>query len=164
MTTQLRITTALVTLFIAVGCSKQSAVPAPQESGSQQSSGESKELASGDDKRCEEILNSPDIMEARDWITRYPKSLFSSHAIDPDNPNGTPLAPVITHLSDAGAQRVVIHYGAMGKGQVFLGLVVVLPSDTAARQKLFALDPELSQLTEQKRAVDYGQKYLYYSK
>jgi hypothetical protein len=102
-------------------------------------------------------------MEARDWLTRYPKGLFSSHALNENDPNGTPLASVVERLSAAGAQRIVVHYGALGKGQFFLGLVVVLPADATARQKIFALDPELSQLTEQRRAVDSGQKYLYYS-
>jgi hypothetical protein len=102
-------------------------------------------------------------MEARDWVARHPKSLFSSHALNEGDPNGTLLAPVVTRLSNAGAQRVVIHYGAMGQGQVLTGVIVVLPSDSAAREKLFTLDSELSELSQQKHATDSGQKYLYYS-
>jgi hypothetical protein len=120
-------------------------------------------LASEDDKRCEEILKTPDIMESGDWLKRYPKSLFSSHAISEDAQNGTPLAPVVARLTAAGAPRVVIHYGAFGQGQVLRAVIIVLPADPAARQKVFAMDTELGQLCEQQRAKDYGQKYLYYT-
>jgi hypothetical protein len=41
-------------------------------------------------------------------------------------------------------------------------MVIVLPTDKAARQKLFAMDPELSQACDQTPVKDYGQKYLHY--
>jgi len=41
-------------------------------------------------------------------------------------------------------------------------MVVELPKDSAARQKCFAMDPELSQLCDQIAVIDRGQKYLHY--
>ena len=149
-TTHLRVIVTLLTLLIAAGCSKKS-------------SDSSKEAALEDDDVCEEILKSPDIMEASDWISRYPKSLFSSNALDEDDPNGTPLAPVVARLSDAGAQRVVIHYATLGKGKILLGVVVVLPTDPLAREKLFVIGSELCQIEGLREAKDCGQKYLYFS-
>lgn len=120
----------------------------------------SKKYASEEDRRAQKVLSSPDIMEAQKWLERYPKAPFSSHALDPRNPNGTPLAPVVACLVDAGAQRLAVHHA---NGKIFLGLVVVLPADKQARQRLLAIDPELSQLCVQRAQEDYGQKYLYYS-
>jgi hypothetical protein len=61
---------------------------------------------------------------------------------------------------DAGAERLAVHHAY---GKIFLGLVVVLPADAKARKKLFAIDPELSQVCLQRAQRDYGQRYLYYS-
>ena len=118
------------------------------------------EAAAADDARAAEILKSPDIMEARDWVRRYPKSLFSDDTIVADAEGGTPLGPVVERLFTAGAQRIVVHHAS---GKMYLGLVVVLPADPAARQKIFALEPQLSQLCQQREAKDHGQKYLYYT-
>jgi hypothetical protein len=162
-TSHLIVAFSLLTLLVAVGCPEQSPDSPLTESDSEKPSVAGKQKSSEDDKRCEEILKSPNIMEARDWLKRYPKGLFSSHALDPDDPNGTPLAPVVARLVDAGAKPIVIHYGMLGKGQVLLGVVVGLPADPDARQKIFAMEPELSQLCQQRSTKDYGQKYLYYS-
>jgi len=162
-TSRLKIASALLTLLVAAGCSKRSSDPSAAESDSEQPSVASKQMASNDDKTCEEILKSPDIMEAGDWLKRYPKGLFSSHAISEKEHNGTPLAPVVARLSAAGAQRVVIHYAASGQGHILRAVIVVLPTGPAGRQKVFAMDAELSRLCEQERAKDHGQKYLYYT-
>ncbi len=118
-----------------------------------------KKYAAAEDERAGKILASPDILEAHDWVKRYPKCLFSMHALDPNDPYGTPLAPVITRLSKAGVQRLVVHH----YGRIFLGVVVVLPAAAKARKNIFAIDPELSQLLLQRAQKDFGQKYLYYS-
>ncbi len=119
-----------------------------------------KKYAAAEDKRAQEILNSPDIMEASEWLRKYPQGQFSSHALDPNDPHGTPLGPVVARLAEAGAQRLVVHHG---NGKFFLGLVVVLPTDAEARKRIFEIEPELSQLCIQRVQRDYGQKYLYYS-
>ena len=157
-TMHLNIGLTLLVLFAAVGCSKQSSDSA--DSDSEQSPTASKGVAADDDKRAEEILKSRDIIEARDWVRRYPKSLFSPHAIDEDAAGGTPLGPVVERLFTAGAQRVVVHHA---NSAILLGVVVVLPTDATARTKIFAIEPELSQLCQQRQAKDYGQKYLYYT-
>lgn len=143
------IASVLLILLFALGCSDQS---------SEAPSGQS--ASSDDDARAAEILDSSDIMEARDWVRTYPKSLFSDDAIEEDAEGGTPLGPIVERLFAAGAQRVVVHHA---NKKFYLGLVVVLPTDSAARQKIFAMDRELSQLCQQREARDSGQKYLYYT-
>jgi hypothetical protein len=149
---------ALLGVFAAIGCSRQTPDPATSASGRPPAA--SQEMAAAEDKRAEGILRSSDIMEARDWVRRYPKSLFSPHAIAEDGQGGTPLGPVVERLFSAGAQRVVVHHANRAR---LLGVVVVLPEDASARQKIFALEPELSQLCQQKQARDVLQKYLYYT-
>jgi len=153
--THLRLTPALFVLLFALGCSKQ-----PPDASSGQSAGAVQGAAADDDARAMDILKSPDIVEARDWVRRYPKSLFSADTIAEDAEGGTPLGPIVERLFTAGAQRVVVHHAS---GKMYLGLIVVLPSDPAARQKVFALEPQLSQLCQQREAKDQGQKYLYYT-
>lgn len=121
---------------------------------------ESKAYAAEEDKRAQKILKSSDIMEAKDWLALYPKGLFSSNALDEDDFDGTPLAPVVDRLTKAGAARLVVHHAHR---KLFLGLVVVLPDDAKARKKIFIIEQELSQVCLQREAEDCGQKYLYYS-
>jgi len=73
------------------------------------------------------------------------------------------LGSLVARLREAGAQRIVIETATIGQGHFLVGMVVVLPTDAATRQKLFAMDTELSQLCEQIRVEDKGQKYLHYS-
>lgn len=148
----LKLAPALLAFLLALGCSRQSPDSSSEQSDSGGSSGAAKEAAAQDDALAAEILKSPDIMEASDWVKRFPKSEFGKE--------GTPFPPIVQRLTGAGAQRVVVHHF---KSSVFLGVVVVLPTDAAARQRVFALEPELSQLALQRTANDSGQKYLYYS-
>jgi hypothetical protein len=119
-----------------------------------------KKYAAAEDGRVQEILESEETMDASKWLQKYPRGMFSSHALDPNDPKGTPLAPVVARLAAAGAQRLVVHHG---DGRFFVGLIVVLPVDTKARNRIFAIEPELSELCIQRIQRDYGQKYLYYS-
>jgi len=119
-----------------------------------------KKYAVAEDERAQKLLKSPDIIDASKWLRKYPQGKFSSHSIDPDDPHGTPLAPVVARLTEAGAKRLVVHHG---DGVFFVGLVVVLPIDAKARKKIFEIEPELSQICNQRVQKDYGQKYLYYS-
>jgi hypothetical protein len=151
--THLKVIATLLTLLITASSCKKSPVSADAD----------KERASADDTISDEILASPDIMEARDWLARYPKSMFSQNALDPEDFNGTPLSPVVARLSDAGATRIVINYGTLGKGHVLIGVVVVLPTDPSARQKVFTIGSELSQIEGTGALNDYGQKYLYFN-
>ena len=119
-----------------------------------------KKYATAEDERAQEILKSSDIIEVSEWLRKYPRGQFSSHSIDPDDPHGTPLAPVVARLTKAGAKRLVVHHG---DGVFFVGLVVELPKDAKTRKKIFEVEPELSQICNQRVQKDYGQKYLYYS-
>ncbi len=119
-----------------------------------------KKYACAEDERVGEILQSSDVMEASDWLKRYPKGPFSSRTLDPDNPYGTPLAPVVARLAKAGAKRLVVHHGDRS---FFVGLIVVLPGGARARNRLFEIERELSQICNQQVQKEYGQKYLYYS-
>ena len=119
-----------------------------------------KKYAVAEDKRAQKVLKSSEIMEASDWLRKYPQGKFSSHSLDPDDPHGTLLAPVIDRLREAGAERLVVQHG---DGVFFVGLVVVLPPDARARKRTFEIEPELSQICNQRVQKDYGQKYLYYS-
>ena len=159
-TTHFNLGLTLLVLFAAVGCSKPSSDSADSDSDSEVSPKPSKALAAADDKRAEEILKSPDIVEARDWVRRFPKSLFSNDTVKEDAEGGTPLGPVVERLFAAGAQRVVVQHI---NNTFYAGLVVVLPTEAPAREKIFAMDPELSQLCQQRQSKDFGQKYLYYT-
>ena len=150
--TYLKVAPALLTLLLALGCSKQSSDGTSARSESADLSSAAKQAAAQDDALAEQIIKSPNIMEARDWVKRYPKSAFGKE--------GTPFAPIVERLTAAGAQRVVVQHF---QSSVLLGVVVVLPADTAARQAVFTLEPELSQLALQRQAKDCAQKYLYYS-
>jgi hypothetical protein len=119
-----------------------------------------KKYAIAEDERAHEILKSSETLEVSDWLRKYPQGQFSPHSLDPNDPYGTPLAPVVARLTEAGAARVVVHHGV---GKFFVGLVVVLPTDAKARKRIFDIEQELSQICNQRVQKDYGQKYLYYS-
>ncbi len=148
---------AILTLLVAVSCSKQSADSSDSESDVPDVA--DKKMTSAIDKMAEEALQSPDKMEAADWVKRYPKSQIA------EDEEGKPilLAPIVDRLREAGAQRIIIQTVKIGQGEFLEGMVVVLPSDAAARKKLFAMDPELSQLCQQTHVIDRGQKYLHYT-
>lgn len=154
-----KIVVTVVALLVAVGCSKQSDGAASEESDSDASPVASKQMTREIDEMCEEILQSPDKMEAADWIKRFPESSIGT---DEDG-NEILLAPVVARLTEAGAERVAIEYVKLGQGEFLVSMVVALPKDTASRQKLFAMEPELSLLCQQTPTPDHGQKYLHYS-
>src|SRR5688572_4102213 len=155
----LKIAASFLALLLAVGCSKQSSSEDSTESDDESSPVAGRKMTSDIDKMCEDILQSSDIMEASEWLKRYPQSSIG------ENEDGREmlLSPVVSRLREAGAKRIVIDYAKIGQGEFLVALLVVLPSDEAARQKLFAMDPMLSQLCDQTPVIDRGQKYLHYS-
>lgn len=154
-----KIPTALLALLVAIGCSKQSTDSPSTESDAEAAPVASKKMTSDIDKMCQEILQSSDKREAADWVKRYPKSSVG----EDEEGRPIPLASLVARFRDAGADRIVIECAKIGQGEFLVGVVVVLPTDAPARQKLFAIDPELSQLCQQTPVKDYGQKYLHYS-
>jgi hypothetical protein len=143
-------------LLLAFGCSK-SGSDSSTASDSDAPEVANKRMTSEIDKMCEEILQSPDKMDARDWIKQYPKSMIGK-----EQETEKSLASVAGRFYDAGVPRVVIQYTKIGQGVFLTAMVVELPKDSAARQKCFAMDPELSQLCDQTGVTDRGQKYLHY--
>jgi hypothetical protein len=111
------------------------------------------------DEMVEEILKGTDKMEAADWLKRYPQSAIGEN----EEGQALLLAPIVASVKQAGAKRVVIEYAQLGQAQFLGGMIVVLPTEAPARQKLFALEPKLSELCQQTPVIDRGQKYLYYS-
>ena len=149
---------ALLALLMAVGCSKQSEDSSEAATDSDVPEVAGKKMTAEIDKMAEEMLQSSEKMEAADWLKRYPKSQIG------EDEEGRPilLAPVVARLSQAGAQRVVIQFTKLGQAELLTAMVVVLPTDSAARQKIFAMETELSQLCQQTQVADRGQKYLHY--
>ena len=148
----------LALLMIAAGCSKQSTESTKaEESETPEVAG--KKMTKATDEVAEEILRGNDKMEAADWLKKYPRSSIG------ENEDGQDLllAPIVASLKQAGAKRVVIEYVMLGQAQLLAAMVVVLPDEAPARQKLFALEPKLSELCQQTPVIDRGQKYLYYS-
>ena len=143
---------------MAVGCSKQSSDSTGAAADSDAPAVADKKMTSEIDKMAEEVLRSADKMEAADWLKRYPKSSVG------EDEEGRPrlLASVIARLTQAGAERVVIEFHKLGKAELLGAMVVVLPTDASARQKLFAMDADLSQMCQQTPVTDRGQKYLHY--
>jgi len=143
------------------GCSKSDG----GAGGSDSDSAPSKQMAKEDDKQAEEALKETALtLEGREWVKKYPKSLYSSHTLkEDDDGNGTLMAGVVERLYAAGAQKIVIKYVKLGQADILEAFIVVMPTDAAARQKVLALDPELSQLQQQRPTKEFGQKYLFYS-
>jgi hypothetical protein len=150
---------AFFALLLALGCSKQSSDSSEAATESEAPEIADKKMTEEIDKIAEGVLQSTDKMEAADWLKRYPKSQIT------EDEEGHPilLASLVARLREAGAPRIVIDTASFGQGHFLVGMVVVLPTDAAARKKLFAMDMELSQLCEQIRVEDKGQKYLHYS-
>ncbi len=118
-----------------------------------------KAYSKAEDEMAEEILRSSETMEASEWLKLYPNGQFSSHTLDPDEPRGTRLAPIVERLMKAGAERVVVHHGDR---KFFVGLLVRLPVAAKARKALFVVERELSEICNQQIQSDHGQKFLYY--
>jgi hypothetical protein len=150
--------TTLLALILAGGCSKESANNAATGTDDDSPPVASKQMIAETDKMAEEVLQSSDILEAAEWLKKYPKSAVG----EDEEGHQILLAPFVSRFLAAGAQRVVIQSAKLGQGDVLLAMVVVLPADPQARQKVFALEPQLSQLCQQTPVTDKGQKYLHY--
>ncbi len=91
------------------------------------------------------------LSDARDWAKRNPKTFVG----------GGTLETILSSLSEAGAQRINILPVASQRFGDFL-VIVALPSDPASRQKIFASDARLREVSGMKKTEDAGQKYLLY--
>ena len=114
-----------------------------------------------EDEIVARILASDETIGASNWLKRFPNGPFGSRdSRNPNEPHGLPLAPIVARLAKAGAKKILVHHGDR---VFFVGLIVVLPSGAKARERVFKLERELSQICNQRVQKDFGQKYLYYS-
>ncbi len=110
-----------------------------------------KEAAMAMDLGCETLLKGyPGVPpDARDWARRN-RTTFSG---------GVTLQALVTSLSDAGAQAIVVFTNVPSCDYL---IILTLPSDPAARQKVFTSDARLREVSGLEPTKDYGQKYLGY--
>jgi hypothetical protein len=87
------------------------------------------------------------VPEAREWIKQNPKTFRG----------GAALEAMLTDLSDAGAQRIIVLTNGFFCDYF---VVVILPSDVALRKKVFAGDARFGELSGTGTEKDFGQKYL----
>ena len=150
--------------FVAIaGCSRRPAEPpdagvktevqetATAEQSADTAEAKAKDAAMSMNAGCETLLKAylgipPD---ARDWAKRNPKTL----------PGGATLEAMLTSLSDAGAQGIIVFTNVPSYDYL---IILTLPSEAALRQKVFASDARLREVCGLEPIKDYGQKYLGY--
>ena len=108
------------------------------------------------DKQIEEWLSEPDKAEAREWLQGDSHILFEG--------DKETAARLVHDLYSAGAKEVwVIGITAFDDSDVAAAFVAVLPGDTAARKRVFAVEADFQKLAEGEPSSDVGQKYLHFS-
>lgn len=115
-----------------------------------------KSEAEESDKQIEEWLAEPDTAEARRWLQSDSHILFEG-----DKETAVKL---VSDLYSAGAKEVwIIGISELGDSEVAAAFVAVLPDDTAARKRVFAVESEFQKLVDLEPSRDVGQKYLHMS-
>lgn len=142
----------LAVLALASGCNKSQSLAA---SASDDSSGSSKgDLIAKIDKHGDEIMASSTKGEAREWM-KQPKHVFFK--ADPKV-----VAQFVEDFYQAGATQVYIADIEEEEGNQYgESLLAVLPTDPAARAKLFQVETRADTQFEDDPVTDQGQKYLY---
>jgi hypothetical protein len=108
------------------------------------------------DKQIEEWLSEPDKAEARKWLQGDSHILF-------EGDRGT-AAKLVDDLYNAGAKEVwVIGIEKLGGSEIAAAFVAVLPTDSAARKRVFAVEYAFQILMDGEPSKDDGQKYLHLS-
>jgi hypothetical protein len=126
--------------FFAMGCSK------PQDS-----------QVTKTDQHGDEVMSSTNKAEAREWIKGPSTHVFFK--ADPKQ-----VSQYVEDFYNAGATQVFIaDIEVEDNNQYGEALLVVLPTDAAARAKVFQVDSRASTDFQESPATDQGQKYLYYS-
>lgn len=112
--------------------------------------------AAESDKQIEEWLGEPDKAEAREWLKGDSHILFEG--------DKETAAKVVDNLYSAGAKEVwIIGVTEFGGSEVAAAFVAVLPSDAAARKRVFAIESDFQKLMDLEPTRDTGQKYLHFS-
>jgi hypothetical protein len=108
------------------------------------------------DKQMEEWLAEPDKAEARKWLQSDSHILFEG--------DKETAARLVSDLYSAGAKEVwIIGVTPLGDSEVAAAFVAVLPGDTAARKRVFAVESDFQRLVDGEPTRDTGQKYLHFS-
>ena len=108
------------------------------------------------DKQIEEWLAEPDKAEARKWLQSDSHILFEGDKVT--------AAKLVDDLYSAGANPVwVIGISEFGGSQIAAAFVAVLPSDSAARKRVFAVEYDFQIMMDGEPSKDDGQKYLHLS-
>jgi len=141
------VTVAIAALVVAsIGCGATSVSVSEDE----------KSEAEETDKQIEEWLSEPDKAEAREWLQGDSHILFEG--------DKETAARLVHDLYSAGAKEVwVIGITAFDDSEVAAAFVAVLPGDTAARKRVFAVEADFQKLAEGEPSSDVGQKYLHFS-
>jgi hypothetical protein len=140
----------LAALALASGCGKS-----PSTATSDDSDGSSKDdLIAKIDKHGDEIMASSTKAEAREWMKGSKHVFFKA---DPKV-----VAQFVEDFYQAGAVQVYIADIETEEGNDYgESLLVVLPTDPAARAKLFQVEARADTQFEDDPVSDKGQKYLY---
>ncbi len=112
--------------------------------------------AKDSDKQIEEWLAEPDNAEAREWLQSDSHILFEG--------DKETAGKLVSDLYSAGATQVwIIGIAELGDSEVAAAFVAVLPADTAARKRVFAVESDFQKLIDGEPSRDLGQKYLHFS-
>ena len=144
-----RISIALTMTFATIGLI---GCMAPDASVSKDAKSEAEDA----DKEIEEWLGEPDKAEARNWLQGDSHILFEG--------DKATAKKLVNDLYSAGATEVwVIGISEIGGSEVAAAFVAVLPGDSAARKRIFAVESAFQQLVDDEPTRDTGQKYLHFS-
>jgi hypothetical protein len=138
----------LTLLALSASCGKQ---PTANDASGAQGSAETRMEKHGDD-----IMASPDKQEARQWL-KNPNHLFFKA-------DAKVVSQFVEDFYNAGATQVLFADIDNEQGVQYCGsILVVLPSDNAAREKLFEVGMRADICFGEDPVIDDGQKYLYYT-
>jgi hypothetical protein len=108
------------------------------------------------DKQIEEWLAEPDKAEARNWLQSDSHILFEG--------DKETAGRLVSELYSAGAKEVwIIGISPLADVEVAAAFVAVLPDDTNARKRVFAVESDFQKLIDGEATSDTGQKYLHFS-
>ena len=136
--------------MLAASCGKQSGAISGDSTDSQNSAEMRME------KHGDEIMASANKQEARAWL-KGPNHLFFK--ADPKL-----VSQFVEDFYNAGAKQVLVADLDNEQGVQYGGsMLVVLPADATAREKLFAIGMRADICFGEDPVQDDGQKYLYYT-
>ena len=165
------IAVGLLSFVAIVGCSRRPSEPpdtgvktevhetATAKQNADTAEAKAKDAAMSMNAGCENLLKAYVVVppDARDWAKRNPKTF----------PGGATLEAMLASLSEAGAQGIIVFtnlpplYSPANNYDCVI--ILTLPSEAAARQKVFTSDARHREVCGLEPTKDYGQKYLGYS-